>query len=304
MKNSKKIILISTLILLIFPAILFCFQDSTATSESTTKEPESNESKFKFHFSPSLGLTFLSNDNSNELKESMQWLSKVDSKLSYDSDFFQFASSLFIQYGQLVQTNKPPQKMQDVFILSLMPSITIIKSPSIRLFLETTAETNLGKGEIDNRPTSFADPMFLYQTLFVGQKQYLIESTEKSNFEITYGLGYAFQQTFTKNFKLDTLKSGNSQTAIESGISAVFQVDLKTQIIDNLIYKLDLKSIALSKDNSFRDLRSSRVSLLLISGISYSFIGIEYNLHLTYDKNISKRRELEQSLMLNFALDL
>lgn len=39
-----------------------------------------------------------------------------------------------------------------------MPSIKIIENPTIRLFLQTKAETQLKTGYFNNQKTKFADP--------------------------------------------------------------------------------------------------------------------------------------------------
>ncbi len=304
MKNT--LIILFALVLFSCTAFSQESKDSTksASEEKTSaKQDENTSSVSQFSFNPSLGLTYLNSSKAQESNENLQWLAKLQTKYSYEGKSFQLNTSLLSQYGQIHSKHLPAEKFQDDFIFTLTPSMTVINKPAIRLFLETVAETQMGKGKIGERPTSFADPLFLYQTLFVGQKQFLIQSTDKSNFEVTYGIGYAFQQTLTRSFKKDTL-STSAQTNFESGVSAIFQIDMNVELAKNLKYKLSLKSVALSKDDFFKDVKSSRGSVLLGTGIFYSLIGIEYNLHMVYDKNYSPVRQLEQSLLVTFNLDL
>lgn len=307
----KKIVLI---FLVFFNLFLFAFaQENQSTEQSSLQDTLSAETKTeeapeekrtRFSMTPSLGLTYLNSSSTNEEKENMQWLAKLDSRFSYEGKRLQFNSSLFAQYGQIHSKGVLPQKFQDDFILTLTPSLTIIKKPAIRLFLETTAETDMGKGVIEDRPSSFMDPLFLYQTLFIGQKQFLIQNQSNDMFELTYGLGYAFQQTFTKDFKPDTLAAAGSQSTFESGLSAVFQIDMNVALSQKMKLKFNTKAIAFSKKDFFKDVNSSRGSVLLGAGLFYSLVGIEYNMHMVYDKNYSPRRTLEQSLLFTFALDI
>jgi len=135
------------------------------TSKDST-EAEKSKKIVKLHIRPSLGLTFGDSNSEGERISNLQWLATVNSDFTYISKGFDLSSTLFMQYGQSKAEGQDPVKLQDAFVLSVTPSISLIKLPPIRLFLETTAETNLGKGFIDENPTSFLDPLFLYQTRF------------------------------------------------------------------------------------------------------------------------------------------
>jgi hypothetical protein len=277
--------------------------DSLATGEEEAQEDEVREFSY-FILNPKLGMTFFNSSRDGEEISNLQWLAGLDIKFTSEGSFFQFSSQLYANYGQLHTLDNPPEKTQDVLILTLMPSITLINHPSIRLFLETTAETDMGEGFIDDRPTSFLDPVFLYQSLFLGQKHFVINADDKSTFELTYGVGYAFQQTLTKDFKLDTLESGSTPDNFESGFSAIFHIMVDTELFNNVSFKTDFKAVALSKQDFFQNINSSRCTMLGNAGIYYKMIGIEYNINVLYDINYSDRRQLEQSLMLTMNLEI
>ena len=284
-------------------------QDSTTKAEAEVQEAAKQEvikkpSNWRFYFNPSFGFTYLNSSRQESESENLQWLGKLQSRLSNEGKNYQLNINLFLQYGQIHPKDMIPEKFQDDFIFTFTPSMTLFRKPAVRLFLETTAETDMGKGFIDNRQTSFLDPLFLYQTLFLGQKQFLIETKGNNMFEMTYGVGYAFQQTLTRDFREDTLSGSPSQTTFESGMSAVFQIDMNVDVSKSLKMKLNTKALAFSKKDFFKDINQSRGSVLLGAGIFYSVIGIEYNMHMVYDKNISPMRDLEQSLMLTFSADL
>ena len=258
--------------------------------------PESKENKFQFHIRPSLGLTFGDSNASGIRITNLQWLGTLNSDFDYIGKKFDLSSTLFMQYGESKVKGQPAEKLQDAFILSITPSIPLIKVPKIRLFLETTAETNLGKGTIGDNPTSFLDPLFLYQTLFLGQKHYSYQKEDNTTWEFTYGLGYAFQQTLDNKFKTINVVGNNS--SFESGFSGIIEMNVNSKISESLNFVLNAKAVALSRENFFKDFDSSRRSILVRSGLFYKKVGMEYNFHQVHDLNLSADDLVVQSIML------
>jgi len=268
-------------------------------SEKDSVQAENSEKIFQIHFRPSLGLTFGDSNSSGSKVTSLQWLGTLNSDLNYIGKKFDFSSTLFMQYGENKLEGQESQKVQDAFILSLTPSIPVIKIPKIRLFLETTAETNLGKGTINDNPTGFADPLFLYQTLFIGQKHYSYQKEDKTTWDITYGVGYAFQQTLNKEFQ--PLSQAGNNPSFESGFSGILEVSLNSKLSESVDFMLNAKMVALSRENFFKDFNSSRRTVLIRSGIYYKKVGFEYNFHLVHDINLSEDDLVDKSLMLTLT---
>jgi hypothetical protein len=294
-------------------AILFCFillsvtfatisarsapKPEGATGESV--QEENSEKKVQFHIRPSLGLTFGDSNASGIRVTNLQWLGTLNSDFDYIGKKFDLSSTLFMQYGESKVKGQDAEKLQDAFILSITPSIPLIKVPKIRLFLETTAETNLGKGTIDDQQTGFLDPLFLYQTLFLGQKHYSYQKDENTTWELTYGLGYAFQQTLNKNFETVDIDGNNS--SFESGFSGILEMNVNSKISESLSFVLNAKAVALSRENFFKDFDSSRRSVLVRSGLFYKKVGMEYNFHQVHDLNLSENDLVDQSIMLTIT---
>lgn len=267
------------------------------TGESV--QEESTEKKVQFHIRPSLGLTFGDSNASGTRITNLQWLGTVNSDFDYIGKKFDLSSTLFMQYGESKVKGQDAEKLQDAFILSITPSIPLIKVPKIRLFLETTAETNLGKGTIDDQPTGFLDPLFLYQTLFLGQKHYSYQKEDHTTWELTYGLGYAFQQTLNKKFETVDIAGNNS--SFESGFSGIIEMSVNSKISESLSFVLNAKAVALSRENFFKDFDSSRRSVLVRSGLFYKKVGMEYNFHQVHDLNLSENDLVDQSIMLTIT---
>ncbi|MBL7966093.1 MAG: hypothetical protein JNK09_03780 [Prolixibacteraceae bacterium] len=269
------------------------------TQKDSVKD-EGSPKKVNFHIRPSLGLTFTDSNAGGERSTNLQWLGTVNSDFDYVGKKFDFSSTLFMQYGESKIKGQESEKLQDAFILSLTPSVPLIKVPVIRLFLETTAETSLGKGMIDDQPTGFLDPLFLYQTLFVGQKHYSYQDKDNTTWELTYGLGYAFQETLNKKFEVQQNISGN-RADFESGFSGILEFNVNAQITESLNFVLSAKAVALSRENFFSDFDASRRSVLVRSGLFYNKIGVEYNYHQVHDLNLSENDLVDQSIMFTVS---
>ncbi|MCX6239593.1 MAG: hypothetical protein NTY07_18940 [Bacteroidia bacterium] len=272
----------------------------TLAIENDSIKVENRKKKVQFHIRPSLGLTYGDSKVDGIRTTNLQWLGTVSSNFVYIGTKFDLSSALFIQYGESKIKGQKAEKLQDALIISITPSIAVIKKPKIRLFLETTAETNLGKGTVNNLPTSFLDPLFLYQTLFLGQKYYSNEKSDKTTWKLTYGLGYAFQQTFNRKSGIQQSLTGN-MADFESGFSGIIEFNLNSRITESLSFLFDTKAVALSRENFLKDFDASRRSLLVRSGLFYKRFGIEYNYHKVHDLNLSASNMVNQSIMLTIT---
>lgn len=293
-----------------FPILIFlilALNELSSAFPIEENEPETgdsvnvhnSENKSQFHFRPSIGLTFGDSDASGERITNLQWLCTVNSDFDYVGKKLDFSSTLFMQYGESKAKGQDARKMQDAFILSATPSIRLIKVPGIRLFLETTAETTLGKGTIDDKATGFLDPLFLYQTLFLGQKHYSYQKEDNTTWELTYGLGYAFQQTLNKKFETVSIPGSNSN--FESGFSGIIEVNVNSKISKDLNFVLNAKAVALAREDFFKDFDSSRRSVLVRSGLFFKKVGVEYNYHQVHDPNLSGNNMVDQSIMFTLS---
>ena len=300
MKNSIILLLLNAFILInhLDSKAAFISEMNSLAKDST--ESEKPKTLVNFHFRPSAGLTYGDSNLEGERKTNLQWLATLNADFNFISPKFDLSSTLFMQYGQSKIQGKEAVKLQDAFIFSLTPSIPIIKLPPLRLFLETTAETSLGKGTLNDSPTQFLDPLFLYQTLFVGQKHYSFQDKDKTTWALTYGVGYAFQQTLNKDFQVEQGIQGN-KSDFESGYSGIIEFNINSPISESLSFVLNAKAVALSRENFFQDIDASRRSVLVRSGLFYKKVGLEYDYHQVHDLNLSPESLVDQSIMLTLT---
>ena len=315
----KKYFIIS-IVLLFFATSKSFAQDSTAAKlvdSVASKIAEPVETKHLWHYSmsPSLGFTFQSISKDGEENQDLLWLGQLQAKLGFEGEPFQFNSSLFLQYGAQVTRDASPKKTQDNFLLSLVPSMTLSKKAGLRLFFEVTGETEMGNGMVDSAVTSFLDPLFLYETLFLGHKTHVTADDGGSEFDFVFGIGYAFQQTRTKNFPLvqhrqfvvgegNPLQNVQDQFTVENGYSIILQIDYTKHIGDNFVFKTSMKSVTLTKENFIKSAKNSRNGTLLLAGLQWKFLSIDYTMHMLYDRNISARRQLDQTMVFGLKFDI
>jgi hypothetical protein len=290
-------------------------QDSTSMHIDTVAAQIAAKIPVTFSASPSLGFTYQGTSKDGDESQDMQWLGQLQAKLGYEGSFFQFNSSLFLQFGQQVSADSHPKNTQDNLQFSLVPSITLSSNYGLRLFLDVTGETQMGNERIDSAQANFLDPLFLYETLFLGHKTHL--ASEDGNFDLVlvYGAGYAYQQTYTKHFVLaqnrkfvidenNPLSNVQDQFTVNQGYSGIFELDITKNLGNNFSFKESFKTVLLTKLGFFDNVKNSRVGSLLITGLAYKFLSIDYTLHLVYDNNISPRRELDQTMVFGFKLDI
>lgn len=274
---------------------------SEITDSIKNAAPPDVQTQWHFDIHPSLGMTLGTTNYESVKTTDLQWLGTLNSDIDYLGKKMDFSSSLFVQYGQSKKSGEPAEKIKDALILSMTPSIPIFKKPAVRLFLETTGETTLGKGSLQNNPTGFCDPLFLYQTLFLGQKHYSYQKNERIQYDLTYGLGYAFQQTFNNKFQVQDSIAGQRQ-GFESGFSGLIEFKMDYAVSGNVSFNLNTKALALSRESIFSNFDSARKSILLSAGIFYRKIGLEYNYHFVHDQNLSAYSMIDQTLMLTLRL--
>lgn len=287
---------------------LSCTAELLAVQDSVVQDSAVEEkSKWNIYFAPNLGGTFLNISKSTEETENFQWLASVQAKIDYEGETFQWNNSLFAQYGQFNESKKLPIRTQDNVILTTRPSIELPILVSLRLFLETTAETAMGRGAIPETDMSYLDPLFLYQTLFIGKK--ITDDGDSYHFDMSYGAGYSFQQTFTnkyvlaqnRNFVLgenNPLSSVQEQATLESGIAAICDLNFRKNISESMTWMLGARVVAMGKKDIQSSIENSRVSSLVTSSLNYKIFSLDYINRIVYDRNLSPRRQLEQSLTI------
>lgn len=304
--------------IILCPVLLQAQTDSlqtTGQADSTQNTTEEQKAKFSYVLSPSIGITFQNISKSDEETLTAQWLANIQARMQWEGRVFGLSSSLYLQYGQLHREGIEPEKTQDNLIASITPSVAFLPSIGVRVFLETTAETQMKEGRVDTVVSRFLDPLFVYQTLFIGQKINSTAEDGTGEFNFIYGLGYAVQQTITDKFILESnrryklgpdnpLSNVQDQVTLESGISGVIDINARKQIGESFQFNTSIKVVMLGKEKTWTDYTKARVGSLALLSLSYGVFNLEYNMRLLYDSNYSLRRQIDQSLVAGLKINL
>ncbi len=268
---------------------------SSKKSQNDSIKPASEKIKIVFSFKPKLGMTFSDGKSDGIRTTNLQWIGTINSNFDFFGPGFQLNSNLFLKYGQQLEKGVDPKTIGNSLIWSVTPSFPILKTPPLRLFIESCLETPIGKGLLNSKPIYFLDPIFLYQTIFVGQRNYSHKKNQKTNWDFTYGIGYSFQETINNAYNL-----AGSKTGFESGLSGIAEFKVNSQISESVDFELQAKALALVRDDFF-SLTKMRRTLLIRSGLFYKKVGIEYLNRIVHDTNLSAETFFEQSLMFTLS---
>jgi hypothetical protein len=293
---------------------------TTNTVDTTTGTPKSP--LYQHTFSPSLGVTIQSSSSSDTDALGAVWVAGLDASFFYDGEPWQFGAKIHAIYGQQNNGSQAPHKTQDDLVASITPSRTILPAFHIRLFLETAGETQMAPGVAgDSTPTKFLDPLFIYQALFLGRRFEGTADDGSWQYDLTAGVGYALQETIAQNFILsqnrniivtpqNPLSSIQNEVTLESGYSVIVDFNLQENIGQNLQYTAGWKTVAINRiagqslPAASTFFSNARITSLLETGLQYKFLSINYSGDLTYDRNVSMRRSLNQSLVFGFKMTL
>ncbi|MDP4199214.1 MAG: hypothetical protein Q8922_05585 [Bacteroidota bacterium] len=287
-------------------------QDTTHAADTATLAPAHPTTH---SVSLSLGVTVQSDSKAGDEAFSADILTGLEAKIFMDGEPFQIGASVYAKYGQVATAHEEPQKTQDDLIASITPSYTVLPALGIRLFLEVTGETQFRPGIIDTAKTDFLDPLFLYQSLFLGKRLSSLSADGNTTFDLTAGVGYALEQTVANSFVLQShrnfvvtdkspLSSVQDQVTFESGIAGIIDMNYQTALGDGFGFHSGWKTVAMKKEEFFTNFENARVTSLLLAGLQYKIVSLDYSGHLVYDPNISLRRQLSQTLVFGLTLNL
>ncbi|HEY3876896.1 MAG TPA: hypothetical protein VGM92_15630 [Candidatus Kapabacteria bacterium] len=311
-----------------FPSFALAQMDSSKSLDTTVVPAvapavaPAAKSLSKHSIQPSLGLTLQSVTEGDSDLVSAVWVAGLDGGYFYDGEPWQLGAKLHAIYGEQVANGKYPIKTQDDLIASITPSMTVIPGPQIRLFFETAAETQMASGiASDSSPTKFLDPVFIYQSLFLGRRFESAAEDGSWQYDLTAGVGYALQETLAQSFifaqnrnvvvtENNPLSSVQNEITLESGYSAIVDFNLQENVNDNFQWTASWKTVAINRiagpslPEASNFFQNARITSLLITGLQYKFLSLSYTGELTYDRNVSLRRSLDQSLVFGFKATL
>ncbi len=277
----KKII---TLILI--SSVFIMSQDTTAVDLTWQKEAVGSFSFSQAHFDN------WATGGENTFAQQFD----LSGKLIYNSDKYIWTNTGKIAFGNskigVAETKKTIDELRIESIVTYL--LGFIAEP----YLSLKGETQLAPGYIydENSKTQisgFLDPGYFTQS--VGFQYSPVE-------ELSIRLGAAVKETITKDFPApytdDPETKGIETTKIEPGLETVLAFSKK--ISENTLIKATIDLF-----NNFTSIEATDVrwDTDIITQIT-KYINVKLNVKLFYDRDISTKRQLNQSLMIGISYTL
>jgi len=257
-------------------------------------KPDSAKPAWESEIIGNLNLTQARFDNWEQGGENtLAWQLKLDSKFVRDAPKYNWSNSGKFTLGYAKVGDTEARKSSDE--ISLESVYTRKLSKLLNPFVAVSAKTQFVtgfqySGDTKTKVSRFLDPGYFTQSLGVG---YASSENFKSR------LGATIKETVTSEFPVpyadDPKTAKIEKTRVEPGISSVTDFKRKLQENITLTSKLDL----------FSDLEAfNRIDVLwendLLMRVS-KLISVTIELNLLYDRDVSTRRQLSQTLAVGLT---
>jgi hypothetical protein len=272
--HIKKHILIYATVLMFFTLVY--------SQEAEEKKPEYG---WKNEGIANLSFTQNKFDNwSQGGEDSWSWQLDINTKIANDQKNYNWTNTLKISYGKTKVGDIGARKAADE--LKLESVYTYKMSLYVNPYLAVTGLTQFTDGyDYSKDPkvkiSGFMDPGYFTQSAGIGVEP---------NTHIKTRLGAALKETITSSDTAAIIYADGEETRVEYGIESVTDINYKFNEILLFTSKLELFSnlnrideIDVTWDNLF----SAKLTKYITAGL---------NIKLFYDKDISDRRQLKQTL--------
>ncbi len=220
-------------------------------------------------------------------ENSWAWQLNINGKFVNNQENYEWANSFKIAYGKNKVGDASAKKSIDEIRLESV--YTYKMNLYVNPFVALTGQTQFTSGYdySGDKPvviSAFMDPGYFTQTLGIGFAP---------NEKIKTRLGAAIKETITKKYA-DRYSLGE-KTRVEYGANSI--TDLSFKLAQNILYtgKLELFSNLKSineVDVSWDNLLASQIT---------KYISVNFNLKLFYDRDISKKRQLQEVLAVGLT---
>lgn len=225
-------------------------------------------------------------------EDSWSWQLDINAKFENDQEKFNWTNSGKVSYGKTKVASAGAKKAADE--IKLESVYTYKMSIYVNPYAAVTGQTQFTDGfdystDPATKVSGLMDPVYFTQSAGLG---FDVSKNIKTR------LGAALKETITKTDVAAELFAQGEKTRVEYGAESVTEANFK--LAENLLYtsKLVLFSnikgideIDVDWDNVF----SARVS---------KYISVSLNIKLLYDKDISPRRQLKQTLAVGLSYAL
>jgi len=224
-------------------------------------------------------------------EDSWSWQLDINAKFENDQEGYNWTNTGKFSFGQTQIGDADARKAADEIKLETV--YTYKMGDLINPYAAATGKTQISKGYLytdtrDSVISNILDPGYFTQSVGVGYKPNDIIKTR---------LGAALKETVADKYRFadDPETTEIEKTRTEFGAESV--TDLEYKVSENILFKSKLEMfsnlVALNEiDVNWDNLVTAKVS---------EYINVSFNLNLFYDRNISKSRQLKQTLAVGLS---
>ena len=244
-----------------------------------------------------LNLTQNSFDNWSQGGEnSLAWQFNFNAKFINDQKKYNWSNTGKLQFGRTKVGDQDSRKSIDE--IKLESVYTYKMSLYVNPYISASAQTQLMKGYKYTDTTNFVvsnffDPAYFIQSAGIG---FAPNETVKTR------LGAALKETVTQDYPVPYADDPDTpeieKTKVEPGIESV--TDVNVTLAKNILFTSNLQLFSNMK--AFNEIDVNWDNLLVAKVNDY--INVNFNVKLFYDRDISTKRQLMQSLALGLTYTL
>lgn len=227
-------------------------------------------------------------------EDSWTWMLNINAGFNRSAQTYTWNNSVKIAYGDTKVGSQGSRKAADE--ISLESVYTRLLGTTINPYVAVTAKTQFSKGydygdAVDTPISDFMDPGYFTQSLGIG-----FEPNDKFKTR----MGAAVKETVSKDYGYaddpDTEEIETSKT--EYGAESV--TDLKLTVMENILFTSKLELFSNLKKFEQTDVTWDNLFTASIS----KYITVSFNIKIYYDRDISRIRQLQQTLAVGLTYNL
>jgi Protein of unknown function (DUF3078) len=224
-------------------------------------------------------------------EDSWSWQLDVNAKFENDQEKYNWVNTGKLAFGQTQIGDADSRKAADE--IKLESVYTYKMNLYINPYVAVTGKTQISKGYQYTDTSSFVisnllDPGYFTQSVGIGYKPNEVIKTR---------LGAALKETVADKYGFadDPATTEIEKTRTEFGAESV--TDLEYKVSENILFKSKLEMFSNLKALNEIDVNWDNLITAKVS----EYINVSFNLNMFYDRNISKSRQLKQTLAVGLS---
>ncbi len=280
-----------------FIIIFTVFLGSSALAQEKKEKKPKEEPKYGWH-KEMVGAVNLTQTNFSNWTQggenSFAWQLNLNFRLENDRKKTNWANSGKFTYGAVKIGDQDSRKSIDEIKLE---SVLIYKlNTHVNPFFAITGETQFAPGyDYDLEPktqiSAFMDPGYFRESIGIGFAPNKIIKTR---------FGFALKQTFTSDFPVPYADNPETTDKVEK-----FKNEAGLESVTDVNWKVTKTALFVSKLELFYDFRAlNRTDVRWDNVLTVEitkYLNVNFNIKLFYDRDISRRRQIMQSVALGLV---